>query len=1184
MPFSISLNNNQSIFKLLFSGLIVLTLSGIFSLQGQGVETEFGKNRVQYHDFQWSFYESENFIVYFYQGGQELSKYTLNVAESEIDFISYQLEYQMGSKIEFLVYHNLSDLKQTNIGIGADFSNIGGVTKIVGNKVFIYYNGDRDYLERQIKAGIARVMLDNIVFGSNIQEVLQNAVLLNLPDWFTNGLIAYLSRDWDAEMEEAVYQGIRENRFKKFNKLTGDDATTAGFSFWNYIAKQYGVSNIPNILYLTRVNRNVESGFIFVLGKQLRTLENEWRAYNEALFTEVENTREVPEEEDVLLKIKDKRRDLKITDVNLNPKSDQLAFALSDNGKHKVYIYDPATGKKTKILRLGYRAFNLPNEENYPLLAWSPSGRKLLLIYEKKDQIQYMLYDVESGESEVQEINKFQQIMDVAFLASEQKVIFSAMKKGVADLFTFTFKNQKTQQLIDDQYDDIDPIYYNDGENKGIIFSSNRPDDTLRTNIPDSAVLFSDYDLFFYDLQKESVVLSNLTDTDFGKELAPKQFDEKHFSFLSDENGIQNFYVGEIEKKIAGSDKLVFFKDSVVANPTYPLDSLMAAGLIDSVANRDIYRLEARTMAVSDRLRNIKEYSVSNTKLAELGNWEKGTQIFLKEKLPADEMEGRYLKKSPFIQQVESRLPAGSENDILYQAPNSTEQRVPVEAEESLGDPDDIDIDAYQFGDVEKEQTETDSTDQASNYFFQSEFDFWDTDEEDSPLLADAVESNDQKKTKKKNPDFRKSRIRVYSPRFATDYVVTQLDNSTFLTPYQSYSLQFPGNFSTKLNGLTRMGISDLMEDYKIVAGFRMPFDFRISEYYIKAQFLKKRLDKEFLVYRKAKKEIYAAENIEPFEGKNLTYIGQVSLKYPFQMVNSLRAHFSYRNETLRVLSIDPPTLSGFVSDQLSNGIDLAQDWGIFKLEYIYDDTDQLLLNIMRGTRYKIYYEIFKPFDITTRNGFNLDIKDTGNLMVFGFDFRHYKQLHRQIIWATRLTAAKSWGTAKMIYFLGGVENWINPDPASRFDFDNEIDQEENYAFQSIAANLRGFKQNIRHGSNYAIINTEVRVPVFSYLFSSPIRSDFFRNFQVIGFADIGTAWEGWNPFSRENLFDINVDNDGPVLARIEYFRQPVIAGYGFGLRSTVLGYFVKADAAWGWNGELVSEKPVWYISLGMDF
>ena len=57
------------------------------NLKGQVADVEFGKNRIQYHDFEWSFYTSDNFVTYFYLGGQDIGKFVIQVAEKNIEQI-----------------------------------------------------------------------------------------------------------------------------------------------------------------------------------------------------------------------------------------------------------------------------------------------------------------------------------------------------------------------------------------------------------------------------------------------------------------------------------------------------------------------------------------------------------------------------------------------------------------------------------------------------------------------------------------------------------------------------------------------------------------------------------------------------------------------------------------------------------------------------------------------------------------------------------------------------------------------------------------------------------------------------------------------------------------------------------------------------------------------------------------
>ena len=66
-------------------------------------------------------------------------------------------------------------------------------------------------------------------------------------------------------------------------------------------------------------------------------------------------------------------------------------------------------------------------------------------------------------------------------------------------------------------------------------------------------------------------------------------------------------------------------------------------------------------------------------------------------------------------------------------------------------------------------------------------------------------------------------------------------------------------------------------------------------------------------------------------------------------------------------------------------------------------------------------------------------------------------------------------------------------------------------------------------GTNFAVVNAELRFPVISYIYKSPINNSFFKNFQVIGFFDIGSAWSGLNPFSGDNAYENDYYDNYPV-------------------------------------------------------
>jgi hypothetical protein len=102
-------------------------------------------------------------------------------------------------------------------------------------------------------------------------------------------------------------------------------------------------------------------------------------------------------------------------------------------------------------------------------------------------------------------------------------------------------------------------------------------------------------------------------------------------------------------------------------------------------------------------------------------------------------------------------------------------------------------------------------------------------------------------------------------------------------------------------------------------------------------------------------------------------------------------------------------------------------------------------------------------------------------------------------------------------------------------------------------------------------------------LVQNPLRSAFLKNLQVVGFADAGTAWSGWSPFSDDNELYVRYVNNGPIAVKVYEQHQPVVASGGFGFRALIVGYFMKFDYAWPiFDGRV--HQAVVQVSLGLDF
>jgi hypothetical protein len=102
-------------------------------------------------------------------------------------------------------------------------------------------------------------------------------------------------------------------------------------------------------------------------------------------------------------------------------------------------------------------------------------------------------------------------------------------------------------------------------------------------------------------------------------------------------------------------------------------------------------------------------------------------------------------------------------------------------------------------------------------------------------------------------------------------------------------------------------------------------------------------------------------------------------------------------------------------------------------------------------------------------------------------------------------------------------------------------------------------------------------------IYQRPLSSEFLKHFTITAFADVGCAFTGKSPADVKNPYNTHYLNTPNYSMTITSRRNPWLLGLGYGVRSRILGYFVKYDRARGWQ-EGKWESPMQYLSLGLDF
>ncbi len=1102
--------------RVLLLKVSILIFAGFFCFnesKGQfynGSQLSFGKSRVQFTDNFWTFYRFNKFDTYFYLCGKSLAIFTAKFADENISLIEKKLDYNLENKIQFILFNRLSDLKASNIGLVSDEQyNVGGITHIIGSKVFIYYNGDHENLKQQIKAGIAQVVLNELMYGEQITAKIKNSTLLSLPGWYLQGLASYMSYDWDVELDNYVKDGILTGSYEKFNQLTGTDAVNAGHSIWKYIAEKYGEDKISNILYMTKISKSVESGFLYVLGVSFKTFTREWLDYYDKKYYAFDKQLNMPETEKL---IKNNKPGKVIQHIKISPDGKYAAFVTNHIGKYKVWLYNFEKKKRKRLMKAGNK-LDEKTDYSIPILAWHPGSKRLAIITEKKSKILLYYYNTEEKNFEKQRLFDFQKILDFSYSQSGKLLAMSGVQNGQTDIYVYNLGSHTYEQITKDIYDDLNPVFINNS--KQIIFSSNRINDTIKPPSKDSiTITYSKQDLFLYDYSNKNKILRRLTNSTLADETSPQVINDNYISYLSNQNGIINRFTAKLDSIISFVDTTTHYRYFMTSYPqtNYP--------------------------------RNIMDYDVcpKTGKCSEIIYRKGKYNIYMSELTPTDNLTNMVLKNSPYMEDLLKEKNVKQNKEIIISKnPLSAsdtssiikhKKLTSVHATDTLQQKNKIDINNYSFSNV----FEAPKSAKAKH---------------DSLLLK----SDTSKLLVIAKREFVTPKQRNYDVEYSLDQLVSQVDFSYLNNTYQPFTnTEAPIYLNPGFNALFKVGVTDLLEDYRITGGVSFSVDLSNTEYILSYENLLHRLDRQLLFHRQSLQNSFDNAVVK-HNSNEVLYV----LKWPFSQIIGLKGTALLRNDRAVYLATDINNL------KKSNEF---KTWVGIKGELTFDNTREKGLNLYYGTRWKLFAEEYNQIDANQKQ-----------LYVLGFDFRNYQKISRTFIWANRFAASTSFGTQKLVYYMGGVDNWLFP----KFDTLTNVAKDQNYAYQTLATNMRGFKQNIRNGNSFALINSELRFPIFRYLINRPLKSDFFNNFQIIGFGDLGTAWTGPNPYSDKNALYTEVISQGPITVTLTTQKEPIVGGYGLGLRTRLLGYFVRADWAWGVEDGVMLPR-VFYLSLGLDF
>ena len=162
----------------LFSVILISTASAQFYY--------FGRNKVQYTEFDWKVMKTEHFDIYFYGGMDTLARQGAYFAERSYGILQQKFNLSVLHRIPLIFYSTHLHFEQTNTTPGFVSEGVGGFFEFLKGRVVIPYDGSSDHFRHVIQHELVHVFMSSKI--ARVTKDHRQNTDLSPPLWFTEGL------------------------------------------------------------------------------------------------------------------------------------------------------------------------------------------------------------------------------------------------------------------------------------------------------------------------------------------------------------------------------------------------------------------------------------------------------------------------------------------------------------------------------------------------------------------------------------------------------------------------------------------------------------------------------------------------------------------------------------------------------------------------------------------------------------------------------------------------------------------------------------------------------------------------------------------------------------------------------------------------------------------------------------
>ena len=438
----------------------------------------FGRNKIQYENFEWQVLRTEHFDIYHYPEMQELAENGAHFAEEAYSELQNRFSFALNNRVPIIFYSSNLHFKQTNITPGFIPDGVGGFFEFLKGRVVIPANGNIHRFRRVIRHELVHVFTYNKLL--RVMRDYRKIPDTFLPLWFTEGLAEYWSGSPDYNHEMMMRDAMYSNYLVPLNnihRISGSfQMYKQGEAIFHFISETYGEETILDMIDNFWQHRDFRKVMEISCGEDFDDISDKWTDWMKLRYYDEWDDLESPS---LITNA--------IAGRGFNSKPTFYDFP---DGRRSVFFVSNRSGYSS-IYQVEVDSAFSPLARPKPLIKGERSSRfEAFHLFESKISVSesgVLAFVTKSGSRDVIHLYDLVQDELVKTLSFEQliavyspdwnregtELAFTAIgNSGFSDLYTYSLDSKQLQRLTNDTYDDRDPSWSPDGST--IAFSSDR--------------------------------------------------------------------------------------------------------------------------------------------------------------------------------------------------------------------------------------------------------------------------------------------------------------------------------------------------------------------------------------------------------------------------------------------------------------------------------------------------------------------------------------------------------------------------------------------------------------------------------------------------------------------------------------------------------------------------------------